>query len=120
MATHSWRTNSTRSSIGNSGPLPAFSATPATIGHGVAVPESTWKIIVVLDAGQGLEAVTAGTRVIAVDMPNVKGILHEPWGRYRVSVHEIEQKSGYTFLTDVPASIAGAIKARVDAGPTDG
>ncbi|HEY9643809.1 MAG TPA: DNA/RNA non-specific endonuclease, partial [Coleofasciculaceae cyanobacterium] len=47
-----------------------------TIGRGkVAVPASTWKVIVVLDRpGLGLLDITPSTRVIAVNMPNQQGI----------------------------------------------
>ncbi|MGQ0505667.1 MAG: DNA/RNA non-specific endonuclease, partial [Myxococcaceae bacterium] len=44
-----------------------------TIGTGVSVPESTFKIIVVLAPDQGANSVTAKTRVIAVRMPNREG-----------------------------------------------
>lgn len=95
-----------------------FEAKPKTIGHDVAVPSSCFKIVVVLERGQGLADVTADTRVIAVIMPNVKSILAEPWGQYRTSVAEVEKKTGYTFLTAVPTSLRKTLKGRVDKGPT--
>ena len=83
----------------------------------VAVPESCFKIVVVLERGQGLSSVTDGTRVIAVIMPNVTGILDEPWGRYRTTVSEIEKRSGYTFFPLVPEPVRRSLGARVDTGP---
>jgi endonuclease G len=97
-----------------------FEASPPTIGHGVAVPSSCFKIVVVLERGQGLADVTAETRVIAVIMPNVKNILDQPWGQYRTSVGEVEKKTGHSFLTAVPAPLRKALKWRVDKGPTSG
>jgi endonuclease G len=97
-----------------------FAASPPTIGHGVAVPDSCFKIVVVLDKGQSLGDVTASTRVIAVVMPNVKGILDEAWGQYRTSVAEVEKKSGHTFLTAVPEAVRKTLETRVDTGPTSG
>src|SRR5262249_48822810 len=97
-----------------------FAASPPTIGHGVAVPDFGFKIVVVLDRGQGLADVTASTRVIAVIMPNVKGILDEPWGQYRTSVADVEKRSAHTFLTAVPGAIKKALESRVDSGPTTG
>lgn len=97
-----------------------FAAGGATIGHGVAVPTECFKIVVVLDRGQGARDVTERTRVIAVVMPNVTGILDEGWGRYRTTVREIERRTGYDFLSAVPAVIQRAIEARTDDGPTSG
>lgn len=94
-----------------------FSAHPETIGHGVAVPDACFKIVVVLDRGQGLSDVDPTTRIIAVIMPNVTGILDEPWGQYRTSVGEVERRSGYTFFPLVPEPVRHALVARVDTGP---
>jgi endonuclease G len=94
-----------------------FSARPETIGHGVAVPELCFKIVVVLDRGQGAADVNEKTRVIAVIMPNTTGILAEPWGQYRISVRDVEKRTGYGFLTAVPEPIRRALGTRVDTGP---
>jgi endonuclease G len=94
-----------------------FSARPETIGHGVAVPEFCFKIVVVLDRGQGAADVTDRTRIIAVIMPNVTDILDQPWGQYRASVRDVEKRTGYGFLTAVPEPIRRALGARVDTGP---
>src|SRR5205085_2817549 len=47
-----------------------FAEPPPTIGHGVAVPQANYKIIVVLGRGQGPESVRPDTEVLAVIMPN--------------------------------------------------
>ncbi len=93
-----------------------FSARPETIGHGVAVPEACFKIVVVLDRGQGLADINERTRVIAVIMPNLTGILDEPWGQYRTSVSEVEKRAGYTFFPLIPAPIRRVLWGRVDSG----
>ncbi len=95
-----------------------FGAHPATIGHGVAVPEAFFKIVVVLGRGQGAGDAGASTRVIAVIMPNAEGILDRPWGPYRTSVAEIERRTGYHFLDRIPEPTRSALEARVDEGPT--
>ena len=95
-----------------------FGAQPEKIGHGIEVPESCFKIVVVLERGQGLADVTPATRVIAVIMPNTTGILDQAWGQYRTSVSEIERRTGYGFLTLVPETIRRSLVTRIDAGPT--
>lgn len=92
--------------------------TPATIGKEVAVPDSFFKAIVVLDRGQGALDVGEATRVIAVIMPNKEGILSEGWGKYRRTVDEIERRSGYDLLPAVPEPVQRVIEAQVDRGPT--
>jgi endonuclease G len=93
-----------------------FSAHPETIGHGVAVPEACFKIVVVLEHGQGLADIDRSTRVIAVIMPNVTGILDEAWGQYRTTVSDVEKRSGYTFFPLVPEPVRRVLDARVDTG----
>ncbi len=94
-----------------------FSANPATIGAGVAVPTDTFKVIVVLDhTGDGVSEVTTSTRVIAVSMPNNNADIHasDTWQQYRVSARSLEQQTGLDFLSDVPGAIQDAVETRVD------
>ncbi|MDB4928558.1 MAG: hypothetical protein JWM10_1042 [Myxococcaceae bacterium] len=76
----------------------------------VAIPISTWKVIVLVPRGHGLDAVTAGTPVVAVEMPNEAGSGHD-WERYAVSVDELEARTGYDFLN----LVAGAVQQRIEA-----
>jgi endonuclease G, mitochondrial len=83
----------------------------------ISVPERTWKVIVVLDqAGSNAANVTANTRVIAVDIPNEQGVREANWRTFRVSVDQLEAKTGYNFLTNVTESVQQAIESRVDQG----
>jgi endonuclease G, mitochondrial len=88
------------------------------IGHGpqkITVPESTWKIMVVLDqVGQRAKNVTEKTRVIAIEIPNQQGIKEKSWRDFRVSVDQIEAKTGYDFMSAVPEAIQKPIESRVD------
>jgi endonuclease G len=95
-----------------------FGAGGSSIGNGVAVPTSTYAVIVVLDApGQGVGNVTTATRVIGILMANDNGSvsLTDDWRSYRVSVQAIEQQTGLTFLSDVAPDVASALKSEVDA-----
>lgn len=90
---------------------------PETIGKGVAVPDSFYKVIAVLNPGEGAENIDGETRIIAVIMPNSKGIIGEGWGQYRVSVNDVEKKAGYDFLPAIPDNIEDLLESRVDSGP---
>ncbi|MBL0386899.1 DNA/RNA non-specific endonuclease [Tumebacillus sp. ITR2] len=90
-----------------------------SVGNGVVVPAYTWKIMVVLPNGNGdLSRITSTTRVIAVMMPNNQTVNSQSWGYYRVSVDSIESKTGYDFLSAVPATIQSVIESKVDTGAT--
>ncbi|MEC4805973.1 MAG: DNA/RNA non-specific endonuclease [Jaaginema sp. PMC 1079.18] len=78
----------------------------------VTVPESTWKILVVLDSDSA--PITAQTRVIAVNMPNNDSVKRTDWQDYIVSVDEIESLTGYDFLSDVPTNIQETVEQKRD------
>jgi len=87
-------------------------------GGKVTVPNKVWKVIMVLDANdndQDIERVDANTRLIAVIMPNDRSVPQDNWWRYRVSVKEVEELTGYTFFDKVPADIITPLKEEVDA-----
>lgn len=91
-----------------------------TIASGqITVPSRYWKVIVVLPVGSNdAMRVLNGTRVIAVDMPNVQTVSSQTWGNYRVSVDALEATLGYDFLSNVSPEIQQVIEANVDNGPT--
>jgi endonuclease G len=84
-------------------------------GNRIAVPARTWKVIVIVNSrGAGAGGVNTNTRVIAVDMPNEQGIRSVPWRNYRVTVRDIESRTGLNLLSNVPASIQEVIETRRD------
>jgi len=89
-----------------------FSAPYPTIGNGVAVPAANFKIIVVLEPGQGPSEVDENTELLAVLMPNQRGVGDHEWTEYVTTVDAIEQASGYDFLNAVPERVQRVIEAR--------
>lgn len=78
----------------------------------VAIPTSTWKVVVMVPHGGSLGAVNSQTLMLAADMPNVSGGLHE-WRRYIISVDTLEARTGYDFNTLVPQSVQTVTESRV-------
>jgi endonuclease G len=76
-------------------------------GVKIPIPDSTWKIVVIMPAGQGLANVTSASsiQVIAAMFPNVQGIRSVDWNTYRTTVRKIEQTTGYNFLSALPDDI---------------
>jgi endonuclease G, mitochondrial len=80
------------------------------IGNGVAVPDSCFKIVVILEKGEGLKDVDINTEVIAVVMPNTNGVRDDQWEDYQTTVRRIEYSTGYDFLNCVPKEIQDVIE----------
>jgi DNA/RNA endonuclease G (NUC1) len=82
----------------------------------VYIPSNVWKIIVVVPPGGGMASsrITDSTRVITVNMPNIAGIRSVAWTNYLTSVIVIQNNTGYTFFTALPAGVAAALRAKVD------
>jgi len=102
------------------GGIGANGGSTKTIGGGkITVPESLWKIAVILPVGpDDANRISADTRVIAVLMPNRQDVSGKEWGDYRVSVDKLEEITGYNFLRNVPQAAEKKIEAKVDTGPT--
>lgn len=92
-----------------------YTANPATLNNAgkVAIPTHTWKIIVVMNRGEGLANVSSASsiQVIAVIMPNQAGIQNNDWPQYRTTVDNIEALTGYNFLALLPDAIENAVEA---------
>ena len=102
-----------------------YAANPQTLkGEGkVQIPDYTWKIAVIENAGKGLGDVhgVSDVQVIVVKMPNLvgntgspasaDGIRNTPWQNFQTSVDAIEQATGYDFLAALPDEIEIPLEA---------
>jgi len=91
-----------------------------TIPSGKAyIASNVWKVVVCVPLGGGtaLSRITADDRVIAISIPNVTNGLSSAWTNYLTSPQKIEQATGFTFFTALPANIAAALRAKVDGVP---
>lgn len=78
----------------------------------IAVPDSCFKIVVVLEPGQRLKDVNTHTRIEAVIMPNSTGIRKDKWQQYKRTVNDIEKATGYNFLNYVRNDVQTVIENR--------
>jgi endonuclease G, mitochondrial len=85
----------------------------------ITVPESFWKIIVILPIGSNdISRIDTQTRVIAVNIPNKDNVDGSKWGDYRLNIDDLEALTGYDFLSNVPSAIQKTLESRKDDGPT--
>ncbi len=82
----------------------------------VTVPESTWKVALVLPkmSGDDVARVTPSTRTIAIRIQNIQGIKDNDWHQYLTTVRTVEQLTGYNFFSNVPAIIQNSIERGTD------
>ena len=80
----------------------------------VTVPASMWKIVVVLPQGADPSQIGADTRVIAVDVPNRGGVRNDDWRKYRATVRQIEQKTGYNLFSNLPPNVQDVVETKMD------
>lgn len=91
------------------------STTETIAGGRVTVPNRVWKVMLVIsNGGDDLNRINTSTRVIAVDMPNTEEVTDRKWHDYRVSVRDIEAKTGFDFFSRLPLSVQNTIESRVD------
>ena len=104
-------------SYGSGGVGSASAATVTTINGGkVNVPSNVWKVAVILPTGNGdLNRVSAATRVIAINTPNINTI-NADWKQYIVTVRDIERATGYNILSNLPQAVQDAVEIKKDSG----
>lgn len=84
-------------------------------GH-VNVPSNIWKVALIIPKGDNdIMRVTATTRVIAVNTPNIN-TTDSDWTKYIVTVKDIETATGYTLLSALPDNIRTALEGEKDPG----
>jgi len=96
------------------GPLYAADATEHTIGAGVAVPTSMFKVVVALHGDHPAAGdVTTSTRVIAVDIPNTNAVSGN-YRNYRTTLGDLEKRTGFHLLSDVAPGVHEALTTAID------
>lgn len=81
----------------------------------IVIPESTWKIAVIMDRDHGLADIRdyRDLEVMAVNMPNIPGIRDVPWQTYLTTVDAIEALTGYDFLALLPDKVENIVEAGI-------
>lgn len=88
---------------------PIFGATTQTIGTGVHVPVSMFKVVVVLEGAPAPAAVTTSTLVYATIIPN-SSVVSGAWRQWQVTIDDVEAHTGLDFLSDVDPAIQAAVE----------
>ena len=78
----------------------------------ISIPDSCYKIVVAIDRKMELSTIDSSTRMYCVMMPNIDGIMNDPWENYRTNVQHIEKATGYRFLERLSMDIQGFLESK--------
>lgn len=83
----------------------------------ITVPAYCWKVLLILPNGDNdLQRINADTRAVAVLMPNQQSASGQSWTNYRLTVGELEQRTGLRFFTNLPSDVQLALKRQTATG----
>lgn len=90
-----------------------YSENPQLIKSKIAIPDSCWKVVLILDSGKTINDIDTSTQIIAVMMPNNSKIKQSKnWYEFLRTAREIEQSTGFNFFSIVPIEIQNVIENR--------
>lgn len=95
---------------------PVFGRGTSFIGRGVAVPIASFRIVVPIPHGESLSELSEDNDVIAVLMPNDAAVAGHAWRDYLVTVDEIEARTGYDFLSELPNALEATLESKLFGG----
>lgn len=79
----------------------------------VTIPTNCWKIVAILPQGVTPDKIDQRTRIIAVDMSNIEGIENDRWEKYKTTIRNIEEKTGFDFFASMPRGLQDEIESRM-------
>jgi endonuclease G len=84
---------------------------PKKIAKKIAIPDSCWKVILVLDSGKTIENIDSNTQIIAVMMPTKSRISKKKkWNNFLTTARKIELSTGFNFYSKVDLQIQNIIE----------
>lgn len=82
----------------------------------ITVPAALWKVLLIMPNGtDDLNRIGPNTQVVAVYIPNEQASTANRWETYRLSVNELEQRTGLRFFPNLPSDVQAALKRQTGA-----
>lgn len=76
----------------------------------IGVPDSCWKVVLILDSNQTIKNVNRKTKTIAVMMPNIENLKERKWSEFITTVGLVEKSTGYDFFNLIDKKIQKIIE----------
>ncbi|MCL2039828.1 MAG: DNA/RNA non-specific endonuclease [Bacteroidetes bacterium] len=67
----------------------------------IGIPDSCWKIVIILDSHQTINDIDSNTQSIAVMMPNTSNLTGKQWTEYITTINNVETVTGYNFFNKI-------------------
>lgn len=89
-----------------------YSENPQRINNKVAIPDSCWKVVLVLCNDKNINCIDTTTQIIAVMMPNDTTARSTHWQNFLTTARNIELTTGFNFFATIPPKIQNVIEKR--------
>lgn len=89
-----------------------YSKKPDKINNKIAIPDSCWKVILILDKDNDINNIDTSAQIIAVMQPNINGIRDDDWQKYITTARKIERSTGYNFFSKIDDKVQDIIEKR--------
>ena len=77
------------------------------------IPDTCFKIIVILNTGESVSSINSNTKTIAVVIQNMNGIRNNNWEEYKTTISRIEKSTVYNFLSNISQNIQEDIEVKM-------
>ncbi len=85
------------------------------IRNNIVVPKQTWKVIIILPYGEDdLKRIDGNTRIIAIDVPNSESVEGKNWREYKITLAELEKRTGYNFYENISPNVKKILLTKID------
>jgi len=90
-----------------------YSENPQRVNDKIAIPDSCWKVILILDSGKTINDIDTNTQIIAVMMPNDSTSKNfKEWKVFLRTARQIEQATNFNFFPKVNPQTQAIIENR--------
>jgi len=86
---------------------------PKKIKNKISIPDSCWKVVLILDSAKTINDIDTNTQVIAVMMPNDSTVTkYKDWLEFSTTTKQIEQSTGFNFFSKLKPEIQTVIESK--------
>ena len=85
---------------------------PQRINNKIAIPDSCWKVVLILCNTKTINCIDTTTQIIAVMMPNDATARGMQWQNFLTTAKRIEQATGFNFFATIPPQVKTVIEKR--------
>ena len=89
-----------------------YSENPQRINNKIAIPDSCWKVVLILCNTKTINCIDTTTQIIAVMMPNDETAKGQQWQSFITTSSRIEHSTNFSFFALIPPQVKIVIEKR--------